>query len=166
MLGSSGEEEVFLSFYSNHSFCVSRSLLFCILAFWEVSAAGFLQFLLPLYLLFFGKSFDWYSTFKILKSSFTSFTWWLTSSLWLASSWNQSRSHFFWTLLFTSLLSLMAGIKCFSFLSFACSPNSQSFDFSRTRATHVTRLSPSLVLLARRESRVILFFFSRQDILA
>ena len=119
----------------------------------------FFKFLLLLHLpLFGGKSSDF-----ILKSSFISLTCWSVSPLWLASSRNWSRFQFFWMLLLTSSLSLMVCTKCSSILSSVCSPNSQSFDFSRSRAAYVTTLSPAtscdLFLLVKSVSGVMLVLF-------
>ena len=141
MLGSFSPEDVFLFFHSNHNSCFPLSLI-CVLVFWEVTVVSSILFFHPT-----GRSFDWCSTFDIPKYSFMSLTCWSMSSLWLSFSRNRSSTHFFWMCLFT--FSLIVCIKCSSILSSVCSSNSQSFDFSRSRAAYAITLSPSVGLAKR-----------------
>ena len=60
-------------------------------------------------------------------SSFTSFTCWLMSSFWLASSRNWSSVDLFCMLFLIRSLSLIVCISCSRILSSVWSPNSQSF---------------------------------------
>ena len=143
MLGSFSSGDVFLFFHSNHNSCFPLSLV-CVLVFWEVTVVSSILFFHPT-----GRSFDWCSTFDIPKYSFMSLTCWSMSSIWLAFSRNRSSTHFFWTCLFTSSLSLIVCIKCSSILSSVCSSNSQSFDFPRSRAAYAITLSPSVGLAKR-----------------
>ena len=142
MLGKFGLEGVLLSFNNSHSFCLSLSLLSCVLVFWEVAAVSFSFFFRP--------TCRSSGTLKIDVRLLIS--WNLLSCLWLAH----------WYLLFGLL---PGGIyrgsissECFfsrvqyprwfvSSVSVFCHPftrqtRMQSFDFSRSRAVYVTTLSP------------------------
>ena len=131
MLDNFGLEGVLLSFHSSRSFCLSLFRRFL-----------WVSFSAPLVVL--RKIFCLMFDFRYLEIFFHVFS--LMSSLWLAFSRNLSRFHFFWMLLFTSSLYLMVCIKCPSIPPSVCSSNSQSFDFSRSRAGYVTTLSPSIGL--------------------
>ena len=124
MLCSFGLGGVLLSFHSNHSFCLSF-LFFLVISFSGRSS----RFLLGVY------------------SSAPLSTSWRILSLIPDSRYLEIFFHVFDLLIDIFSLSLMVCIKCSSILPSVCSPNSQSFDFSRSRAAYVKTLSSDLFVL-------------------
>ena len=70
----------------------------------------------------------WCFTLEILESSFMSYTCWLMSSVWLASSRNRSSVYLFWMLFLIRTLSLMVCISCLKILCSVWLLNAQSFN--------------------------------------